>query len=76
MGVQCDMSTEITPQIEPLLLDKKKTKTNGRGIKEQHYPICSKILTSEKKAKFFTHLDKEDRKALWDFLGEAKGWNF
>ena len=43
-----------------------------KGAREIRRPVSKFVLSSEKKAKVFTGLDKNDRETLWNLLGDSK----
>lgn len=67
-GTQCNIEAEDTP---PLLQQQPKQPPK-KGAPEVRRPVSKFVLVSEKKAKVFTGLDKEDRDAVWDLLGDSK----
>ena len=69
-GIQCDIEAEDTP---PLLDQQEQPKQEKKkGACEIRRPVSKFVLTSEKKAKVFTGLDKNDRETLWNLLGDSK----
>ena len=67
-GIQCDLENEDIPP----LLEQQPKQEKKKGAPEARRPVSKFVLTSEKKAKVFTGLDKEDRDAVWDLLGDSK----
>ena len=67
-GTQCEIEDDDSP---PLLQQQPK-QPKKKGAPEVRRPVSKFVLTSEKKAKVFTGLDKEDRNALWNLLGDSK----
>ena len=67
-GIQCDIENEDIPP----LLEQQPKQEKKKGAPEVRRPVSKFVLTSEKKAKVFTGLDKEDRDALWNLLGDSK----
>ena len=67
-GIQCDIENEDIPP----LLEQQPKQEKKKGAPEVRRTVSKFVLTSEKKAKVFTGLDKEDRDAVWDLLGDSK----
>ena len=67
-GTQCEIEDDDSP---PLLQQQPK-QPKKKGAPEVRRPVSKFVLTSEKKAKVFTGLDKADRDTLWNLLGDSK----
>ena len=67
IGIQCTLSEE--QDTEQRVLDKLNKLTLP---KPKRTPISNFVLRSEKRAKYYTGLDKKSCIALWNFLGDCK----